>query len=262
MSFPPRPDPTPDEPTPDEPTPDEPTPGELLPEPRQEDTSREPPRRATTRRSSTSARGTIVVNGTGRVTVQPDTADLRLGITVTRPSVGAARLEAARTMDEILDALDDADVDEDDVRTSLLSVQPRYDYRDGRSPVLAGYEIANAVEVTVRDLGALGAVVDGTLGAGATSMDALTFRLADPAPAEREARTRAMAEARSRAEVLAEAAGLTIDGVTDIVEGAAVPPPMPLPKAERMAMAVDVATPVVNGTLEVAVTVTVTYRTR
>lgn len=263
MSFPPRP-----EPTPDEPTPDEPTPGELPQnEPRQDevkqdDTSREPSRRSTTRRSSTSARGTIVVNGTGRVTVQPDTADLRLGITVTRPSVGAARLEAARTMDEILDALDDAGVDEDDVRTSLLSVQPRYDYRDGRSPVLAGYEIANAVEVTVRDLGALGAVVDGTLGAGATSMDALTFRLADPAPAEREARTRAMAEARSRAEVLAEAAGLTIDGVTDIVEGAAVPPPMPLPKAERMAMAVDVATPVVNGTLEVAVTVTVTYRTR
>lgn len=263
MSFPPRP-----EPTPDEPTPDEPTPGELPQnEPRQDevkqdDTSREPSRRSTTRRSSTSARGTIVVNGTGRVTVQPDTADLRLGITVTRPSVGAARLEAARTMDEILDALDDAGVDEDDVRTSLLSVQPRYDYRDGRSPVLAGYEIANAVEVSVRDLGALGAVVDGTLGAGATSMDALTFRLADPAPAEREARTRAMAEARSRAEVLAEAAGLTIDGVTDIVEGAAVPPPMPLPKAERMAMAVDVATPVVNGTLEVAVTVTVTYRTR
>ena len=165
-------------------------------------------------------------------------------------------------MEDILDALEEAGIDRDDVRTALLSVQPRYDYRDGRAPVLAGYDIANVVEVTVRDLAALGDVVDGTLGAGATSMDGLTFRLADPAHAEREARTRAMAEARSRADVLAEAAGISIDGVSDIVEGAPVRPPMPVAKGERMAMAADVATPVEAGTLEISVTVTVTYRTR
>ena len=211
--------------------------------------------------ASQSATGTIVVSGTGRVTVQPDTADVRLGVTVSKPSVGAARLEAGRTMDDILDALEDVGIEREDVRTALLSVQPRYDYRDGRAPVLAGYDIANMVEVTVRDLGVLGDVVDGTLGAGATSMDALAFRLSDPARAEREARTRAMAEARSRADVLAEAAGLRIDGVSDIVEGMPVGPPMPLPKAERMAMATDGATPIEAGTLEISVTVNVTYRT-
>jgi uncharacterized protein YggE len=217
---------------------------------------------ASTPDASPPATGTIVVSGTGRISVQPDTAELRLGVTVSKPSVGAARLEAGRTMDDILDALEDVGIERDDVRTALLSVQPRYDYRDGRAPVLAGYDIANTVEVTVRDLAALGDVVDGTLGAGATSMDGLTFRLSDPARAEREARTRAMAEARSRADVLAEAAGLSIDAVTDIVEGVPVGPPMPLPKAQRMTMATDGATPVEAGTLEVAVTVTVTYRTR
>jgi uncharacterized protein YggE len=206
--------------------------------------------------------GTIVVTGTGRVSVQPDVADLRLGVNVARPSVEAARIETARTMDAILAAVDAAGVRRTDVRTAMLSVQPRYDYRDGRAPALTGYDIANVVEVTVRDLGALGAVVDGTLGAGATSMDGLTFRVADPAPAEREARVRAMAEARARADVLAESAGLTIDGVVDIVEGAPVRPPIPMPKAERMAMAADVATPVEGGELEVAVSVTVTYRAR
>jgi uncharacterized protein YggE len=142
----------------------------------------------------------------------------------------------------------------------MLSVQPRYDYRDGRAPALTGYDVANVVDVTVRDLETLGAVIDGTLGAGATSMDGLTFRVADPAPAEREARVRAMAEARARADVLAEAAGLTIDGVVDIVEGTPVRPPIPLAKAERMAMAADVSTPVEGGELEVMVNVTVTYR--
>lgn len=206
--------------------------------------------------------GTIVVTGTGRVSVQPDVADLRLGVSVARPSVEAARTEAARTMDGILAAVETAGVPRTDVRTAMLSVQPRYDYRDGRAPALTGYDIANIVEVTVSDLGRLGAVVDGTLGAGATSMDGLTFRVADPAPAEREARVRAMAEARARAEVLAESAGLTIDGVVDIVEGTPVRPPMPFPKAERLAMAAEASMPVEAGELEVSVSVTVTYRTR
>jgi len=206
-------------------------------------------------------RGTIVVSGTGRVSIQPDTADLRLGVSVARPTVEAARTEAGRTMDAILAAVDTAGVPRSDVRTAMLSVQPRYDYSDGRAPALTGYEIANIVEVTVRDLGALGGVVDGTLGAGVTSLDGLTFRVADPAPAEREARVRAMAEARSRADVLAESAGLTIEGVAEVVEGSPPRPPIPFPKAERMAMAADVSTPVQAGELEVSVTVTVTYHT-
>ena len=204
--------------------------------------------------------GTIVVSGTGRIAIQPDVADLRLGVTVAKPTVEAARGEAAATMDAILRAVDGAGVARADVRTAMLSVQPRYDYRDGRAPVLTGYEIANVVEVSVRDLSALGDVIDATLTAGATSMDALSFRLADPRPAEREARRQAMAEARSRADFLAEAAGVTVQGVSDIVEGQPVRPPGPVAKAERMALAADAGTPVEAGTLEVAVTVSVTYR--
>jgi len=204
--------------------------------------------------------GTIVVSGTGRVAVQPDVADLRLGVTVAKPTVEAARGEAAATMDAILRAVEGAGVARADVRTAMLSVQPRYDYRDGRAPVLTGYEIANVVEVSVRDLSALGDVIDATLTAGATSMDALSFRLADPRPAEREARRQAMAEARARADVLAEAAGVTVQGVSDIVEGQPVRPPGPVAKAQRMALAADAGTPVEAGTLEVAVTVSVTYR--
>lgn len=204
--------------------------------------------------------GTIVVSGTGRVAVQPDVADLRLGVTVAKPTVEAARGEAAATMDAILRAVDGAGVARADVRTAMLSVQPRYDYRDGRAAVLTGYEIANVVEVSVRDLSALGDVIDATLTAGATSMDALSFRLADPRPAEREARRQAMAEARARADVLAEAAGVTVQGVSDIVEGQPVRPPGPVAKAQRMALAADAGTPVEAGTLEVAVTVSVTYR--
>jgi uncharacterized protein len=207
-------------------------------------------------------RGTIVVPGTGRVSVVPDVADLRLGVAVARPKVDAARSEAARVMDAILEAVDVAGVQRRDVRTTLLSIQPRYDYREGRPPSLTGYELANVVEVTIRDLARLGDVVDAALAAGALSMDGLSFRLADPAPAEHEARRLAMADARSRADVLAAEGGLEIDGVSDILEGGPSRPPIPFPKAERMMVAGDAATPVEAGALEVAVSVTVTYRAR
>lgn len=205
--------------------------------------------------------GTIVVSGTGRVAVEPDVADLRLGVSVARPTVADARAEAARIMTSILAAVAAAGVAERDVRTTTLSVQPRYDYRDNKPPTLTGYDLSNVVEVTIRDLTRIGDVVDGTLGAGATSMDSLSFRLADPRPPEREARMAAMEEARSRADVLAEAAGLRITGVDHVVEGAAWEAPIPRHKAERMMLAAaDTGTPVQAGSQEVAISVTVTFR--
>jgi uncharacterized protein YggE len=105
-------------------------------------------------------------------------------------------------------------------------------------------------------------VIDGALRAGATSLDGLSFRVADASAPEREARLAAMSAARQRADDLARAAGLTIAGVEDIVEDGADRPPMPFAKGERMALAADVATPVEAGSLEVVVRVSVTYRTR
>jgi len=79
----------------------------------------------------TKPQGTIVVSGTGRVMLDPDIAELRLGVAVSRPSVEAARAAAAEAMTAILAAVTAAGVAKRDVRTTLLSVQPRYDYRDG-----------------------------------------------------------------------------------------------------------------------------------
>jgi uncharacterized protein len=206
--------------------------------------------------------GRILVTGTGRVPVGPDLADLRLGVSTTRPTVEAARAASAATMTAILAALDRAGVARRDVQTSLLSVQPQYDYRDGRAATLTGYQLADLVGVTVRDVGRVADVIDGALRAGATSLDGLSFRVADASAPEREARLAAMSAARQRADDLARAAGLTIAGVEDIAEDGAGRPPMPFAKAERMALAADVATPVEAGSLEIAVRVSVTYRTR
>ncbi len=209
--------------------------------------------------TDTPAGSTITVSGTGRVAVEPDVADLRMGVSIARPTVDTARADAAAAMTAILAAIRAAGVVDRDIRTTLVSVQPRYDYRDGKPPVLTGYELSNVVEVTIRDLAGLGNVIDGSLTAGATSMDGLSFRVDEPADAERAARLAAMAQARSRADVLAEAAGVAITGVSEVVEGGGGSPGYPQAKAARMMMS-DAATPVEGGTTEISVSVTVTYQ--
>lgn len=204
--------------------------------------------------------GSITVAATGRVSIEPDRADLRLGIAVARPTVAAARLEAAAVMDRIRAALDSVGIEARDIRTSQLTVQPRYDYVDGRSAALSGYELSNLVEVTIRDLARLAEVVDGSLQAGATSMDSLSFHREDPSGAERQARILAMASARARADVLAEAGDLIIVGVADIVEGATLPEQGSQARTERT-LSADAATSLSGGSLEIAVSVTVRYRT-
>jgi uncharacterized protein YggE len=208
---------------------------------------------------STGGSGTILVSATGCVAVVPDVADLRLGVGISAATVEAARTAGATSMAAIIAAVVAGGVAQRDIRTTLLSVQPRYDYRDGKAPKLIGYDLANVVEVTVRDLDALGGVVDGALAAGATSLDGLSFRVEGPRDAERAARIAAVAEARARADVLAEAAGISIGGVDEIVEGG--PPPMwPRPQVARAMLAADAATPIETGSAEIAVTVTVTFR--
>jgi uncharacterized protein len=125
---------------------------------------------------------------------------------------------------------------------------------------VTGYQLTNTVEATIRDVATVGALIDAALAAGATSLDGLAFRLADPTEALAEARRRAVADARARAAVLAAEAGVILGRVVAITEGGEMSPGGPRPmEAMRMKAAADVATSVEAGTDELEVTVTVSF---
>jgi uncharacterized protein YggE len=202
---------------------------------------------------------TITVAGTGRVVLTPDTADLRLGVTTTAATVKDARARAASAMTAVIAALRKLGIAQRDIRTTALTLQPVYDYSNGSNPPrLTGYTFSNGVAVTLRDLDLVASAVDDALGAGATSLDGVTFRVDDEAAAERQARESAMQEAKSKADALAEAAGVRITGVASIAETSA-PIAYPTYFAAGLAAARDVATPVEPGTTEVSISVSVAY---
>ena len=158
-----------------------------------------------------SATGTIVVGGTGRVSVQPDVAELRLGIAISRATVKEARARSSRG---------DGGRSRRDRRRRRRpsSTSGRPCCRSRPATTTAKTKVrADRLRPRQRRRGhrprprrAWPRIIDGALEAGATSLDGLTFRLEDPSEAERMARTSAVAVARARAEVLAEAAGVTI----------------------------------------------------
>jgi hypothetical protein len=201
---------------------------------------------------------TITVPGTGRVTVEPDVASLRLGVNIQRDSAGQAREDAANTMGAILEAITGQGVARQDIRTSLVNLGPVMDYSDG-GPRIVGYQLVNSVDVTLRDLERAGAVIDSALGAGASTLDSLDFRLEDPTAAAEQARTLAMDDARARAAAIARAAGEKLGKVVSVSEAEHGGGGGPIPFARAMAMEAKAETPVEAGTQQITVSVTVTF---
>ena len=205
-------------------------------------------------------RGRVTVPGRGSVRASPDVASVTFGVLVVRPTAADARAAAASAMDGVVAALLAGGVERSDLQTTLVGLDAVRDSSSGSAPRITGYQLTNSVSATVRAVDAVGSLIDAALGAGATSLDGLTFRVAEPGPALDEARRRAVADARSRAAILAAEAGVALGRVVEIVEGGGVPPGPPRPLAAMsLKAASDVSTPVEPGTSELEISVVVTF---
>ncbi len=202
----------------------------------------------------------ITVQGTGAVSRAPDMAEMRLGVVTEAADAAAAMARNGAAMTAVIAALRAGGIAEADIRTTAIDLSPQW-RRDGDNPPqVVAFRASNSVAVTVADLDALGGLIDAAIAAGANQTGGIRFGLADEAEAEAAdaARRRAVADARHKAEILAEAAGHGLGAVLDIREGGA--PPVPGPMAEMsFARAADAGTPVAAGELAIRATVTIRY---
>jgi len=203
---------------------------------------------------------TLSVSGTGRVNAVPDVADISLGVFETAKEAAAASQKAAASMEAVVQALLALGIDEKDIQTTSINLNARYDW--SKEPTeLVGWEASNMVDVTVRDLDAVGDVVDAVVGAGSNQINGISFRVEDPTEAQSLARTAAVEDARAKAEQLATDAGVEIVGIVSISEsGGQQPQPIYMAR-EEMAFAADASasTPVLPGEVELSVFVSIVY---
>lgn len=167
----------------------------------------------------------VDVNGTGEVSISPDTGMVRLGVQVTNEDADAALEEANQTIDAVTAAIRDLGIEEDDITTGSFSIWPEYDYSNDRQEVV-GYRVNHTVSVKVRDIGMTGDVVSTGVDAGANTVESVSFIVEDESAAIDQARERAYENARQKAEKLAGLAESSLGPVLKISEQTHTPGPI------------------------------------
>jgi uncharacterized protein YggE len=163
-------------------------------------------------------------------------------------------------MERVVTAVTTVGIAEKDVQTSQFSIVPYHkpDPHGREQPEVAGYRVTNEVQLKVRALTSLGRVLDELVGAGANQMHGISFSVAEPSAPLDDARKKAMADAKRRAELYAQAAEVKLGRVLLIQEQ---PPSVPRPQMLRFALRAeaDAAVPVAPGENKFHASITVTY---
>jgi uncharacterized protein YggE len=192
----------------------------------------------------------ISVTGEGEVSVAPDMAILNLSVLREAETAREAVAASSEAMKQVLSALKAAGIAERDLQTAGLNIQPRYTQPGGQgrpqAPKISGYAASNTLTVRIRDLSAVGAILDKTISLGVNQGGDISFVNDDLKPSLTEARKRAVTDAMERARTLADAAGVKLGRILSIEEQSLRSGPVPMGKMMRAAAA-DSYVPVERG---------------
>lgn len=201
--------------------------------------------------SAGSTGDTVTVTGNGAVDAVPDEASFSFSVQTKATTATAALARNGAATKAVIAAVEGAGVPEANVQTAQVSLDP-VQSSDGTS--IVAYSASDTITVTKLAIARAGSVVDAAVGAGATDVSGPSLELSDQDALYAQALKAAVANARSKAQVLADATGRSLGEVVSIVEGGNAV--MPLPVAAGAAQS---STPIEAGTQEIDATVTVAY---
>jgi uncharacterized protein len=199
------------------------------------------------------------VVATGEVNRVPDIARISAGVVTTAPTATAALEQNARQMASVRAALKRAGVADRDIQTSAINLYPDYRHDErGSNPQIIGYRASNEVMVRFRDIANAGKILDALVAQGANQINGPMLGIDKPEAALDEARTRAVANARSRAELYARALGKKVGRILSISEagGHFAPPPMAMMRGD---VAQAASTSIEPGEQTLAVSLSVSF---
>ena len=193
----------------------------------------------------------ISATAVGETRVTPDRAMLHVAVESQGESAAAAAAANATKQTRVIEAVKTAGVGAAQIRTSGYNVFPEYAHGAGKAPRVTGYRANNTVQVEVRDIAAVGKVIDAALGAGATNIGSVGLYASNTEAARREALQQAVTKARAEAEAGAAAAGGSLGALLELtIEPTGVPRPLMRQMAAEGLQAMGgaaMATPIETG---------------
>ena len=211
---------------------------------------------ATSASAQTALPAMISVTGEATISVPPDQAQIEAGASSYAKTARQASEANNNAMGQLLLALKAANIDQKDIQTSRLLLQPQYEPNHS-PPTVVGYRASNQVTVRLRDVAKVASTIDLLVGAGATDIGGVNFIVSQASKLLDDARAQAIADARRKAEIYAKAAGVTLGEPLSISEeGGSSPGPVFRAKMTAAPMA---ATPIAQGEETLSVTVNVSW---
>lgn len=205
---------------------------------------------------------TLNVNGMGQTYLTPDIAYINIGVHTESDTAANAVSANTENTKAVTDAIKKAGVDAKDISTTNFSIYPSQQYSPEGKVTGTIYMVDNTVYVTVRKLDNLGKLLDDVVGAGANSINSIQFDVADKSAAVKEARAKAVEDAKKQAQELADAAGIALGSIQTIsfYDNSPYPSPMMYGKGGGGgAMEASAAVPIQPGQLSISVTVNIAY---
>jgi len=195
----------------------------------------------------------------GEVRRVPDIVRINAGVVTQAPTATEAIRQNAARMERVRAALRRAGIEDRDIQTSTINLQPDYRYAENQPPQLTGYRASNDVNVRFRDIANSGRILDALVAEGANQINGPTLGIDRPEAALDEARTAAVANARARAELYARTLGMRVRRILSVSEaGGMMAPPMPMMRLEA-ARAQDASTQIDPGEQTLSVSLTVSF---
>lgn len=165
------------------------------------------------------ATNTININGHGEILAVPDIATFTFSVVSSKATVAEAQADATKKINAISNYLEEADIDKKDIQTSDYSIYPQYEYQQivcvaypctPGTQVLKGYEVRQTTTIKVRETAQAGELLSGVGSKGASEVSGLTFTFDDPDGVQAQARDKAIADAKQKAQALAKELGVRL----------------------------------------------------
>lgn len=203
----------------------------------------------------------VSVSATGRVSTTPDRASVSIGTNAQAKTAAAAIEKVNSTMSELIDQLKALELPGARIQTSSVQLYPVYGPHNGvDQPRIVAYQASNSVSVRTDDIASIASVLDLAVRMGANQINGPMFELRDADGAQRDALRLAVAEAKRKAETIAQAMDMKILRWEEISEAGSMAPGPMVYAGEMMAMRDSVSTPVEAGEIETTATVTLVAR--
>lgn len=206
---------------------------------------------------------TISVEGTGKASAVPDIAAVSFGVQTGRQTTAQQAMKTLTAkMTDVVAAVKAQGIEEKDITTNSLSLQPEYDWSEGRQ-ISRGFQATQTLYVKVRDLDKIGDLLAAVTGEGVNQIGGVEFTMDEPEVLQAAAREKAIIKAEAKAKLLADQLGKSIKRLKGFSEGGGYIPPTPYAKAnialDRAGGVVAESVPIPAGEQEISVSVSLMY---